>query len=317
MAGIKEYFKYFEDNARQWIAGGYDDSGYNYPTALHRVRIVSGFISGLNKKRLKVIDLGCGGGDLAFRLVRDGHSALGVDQSKKMIEIAENGRKKLPKKVRERVRFLREEIDQKMMPGEKFDIVTAMGLIGYLPDDKILFKIANGLLKPGGYLLVSARNRLFNMRSIGKRTEKEIKNRYALKLIKELYGLYNQVPAEDARRFVGNLRKTVLSLPKKTSFKKESMQSPLERHGLRASVLKSEPRQSTPGELKKTALKYGFKHRAYYGVHPHLLDPNLNKMLPPQLFNRVSDCLQVFEYLPISLSWSSVFIGAFKKSKNI
>lgn len=316
MVGIKEYLKYFEDNARQWIAGGYDDGGYNYPTALHRVRIVSGFISGLNEKRLRVIDLGCGGGDLAFSLARDGHTVLGADQSKKMIEIAENNRKKLPKRFRERVRFLCEEIDQKMMPGEKFDVVTAMGLIGYLPDDKILFKIANGLLKPGGYLLVSARNRLFNMRSISKRTEKEIKNRSALKLIKELRGLYNQAPAKDADRFVGSLKKTVLSLPKKMSFNKELMRSPLEKRGLSAPLLKSEPRQSTPGEMKTTALKCGFKHRVYYGVHPHLLDPNLNKMLPPQLFNKISDSLTVFEHLPIGLSWSSVFIGVFKKNKN-
>ena len=53
MVGIKEYLEYFENNARQWIAGGYDSSGYNYPTAFHRVRIVSKFISGLNKKGLQ------------------------------------------------------------------------------------------------------------------------------------------------------------------------------------------------------------------------------------------------------------------------
>ena len=314
MIGIKEYLEYFENNARQWIVGGYDASGYNYPTAMHRVRIVSKFISSLNKSGLKIIDLGCGGGDLSFRLAEDGHTVLGVDQSSKMVEIAEKNLANFPKKIKAQVRFLRGEIDEKMMPGEKFDVVAAMGLIGYLPDDKTFFKIAGNLLKPGGHLLVSSRNRLFNMKSIGFRTEREIKNKYALKLVRELGGLYNRVSAGDAHRFIGNLKKTVSGLPESMAFDRKSTLSPLEKHGLRASILKTEPRQSTPEELKKTALKCGFEHRAYYGVHPHLIDPALNKMLPPQLFNRISDCLEAFEHLPISLAWSSVFIGVFKKS---
>ena len=314
MAGIKEYLEYFENNARHWIIGGYDDSAYNYPTATHRVRIVSKYISSLNKKGLKIADLGCGGGNLAFRLAGDGHNVLGIDQSRKMIEIAENSLKKLPKKLRARVQFLRREIGRKMMPDKKFDVVTAMGLIGYLPDDRILFKIAGDLLKPNGYLLVSVRNRLFNMKSISFRTEKEIKNKNALKLIKELGGLYNQVSLKDANRFVRNLKEAVSGFSENTAFDKKSARSPLEKHGLITPILKSEPRQSTPEELKKAASKCGFKYKAYYGVHPHLLDPALNKMLPPQLFNKISDCLGAFEHLPMSLAWSSVFMGVFQKN---
>lgn len=314
MVGIK---KYFEDNAKWWILGGYNENGYNYPTAFHRARVASKFISGLSKKRLDIIDLGCGGGDVAFRLAQEGHTVLGVDQSKKMIEIAEGRRKKLPKKIQERVSFSLGTIDEKMKPGKKFDVVVAMGFIGYLPDDKILFKVANNLLKPNGYLLVSCRNRLFNMVSISKRTEREVKKGEALKLIKELNALYDRVPVKDVERLVKKLKKTAANLPEKMSFGKKSAESASEKRVSRVSALNSEPRQSTPGELKNTALKCGFKHKAYYGVHPHLIDPNLNKMLPPQLFNKISGCLEALEHLPVSLAWSSVFIGAFQKSKNI
>lgn len=313
MVGIK---KYFEDNAERWIVGGYGDDGYNYPTALHRVRIVSKFIAGLNKKGLKIIDLGCGGGDLTFQLAQDGNAVLGIDQSQKMIEIAESRRKKLPKKIQERVQFSLREIDEKMNPSKKFDITVAMGLIGYLPNDKILFKIANNLLKPGGYFLVSCRNRLFNMISIGKNTEKEIKNKEALKLIKELKELYVQIPSEDANKFIRNFKKIAVDLPEKMSFGKKSTLFISEKYSSCVSVLNSESRQTTPEQLKKTALKCGFKHKMYYGVHPHLIDPNLNKMLPPQLFNKISGCLETFEHLPISLAWSSVFIGTFQKNKH-
>ena len=258
MVGIKEYFEYFENNASEWIIGGYDASGYNYPTATHRVRIVSKFISGLNKKGLKIADLGCGGGDLAFRLGRDGHNVLGIDQSRKMIEIAENNLKKLPKKFRARIQFLRGEIGRKMMFGKKFDVVTAMGLIGYLPDDKIFFQIAGDLLKPNGYLLVSARNRLFNMKSVGFRTEKEVKNKNALKLIKELGDLYNQVSLKDANRFVRNLKEIISGFPENVAFNSKSARSPLEKRGLSTPLLKTEPRQTPPEELKKSTSKFRF-----------------------------------------------------------
>lgn len=314
MVGIK---KYFEDNAKQWIAGGYDDSGYNYPTALHRVRIVSKFIGDLNKKELRIVDLACGGGDLAFELAKNGHTVLGVDQSQKMIDIADARRKKLSKKIQKNTKFILRDIDKNLNLGEKFDVVTAMGFIGYLPNDKILFNIANNLLKANGHFLVSVRNRLFNMNSLSKRTEKEIKAGDALKLIKELNGLYAPISIKDADKFIAQLKKTTTNLPIKASFNKTSALSPEEKYGSRVSSLNAEPRQSTPEQFKKTALKSGFKHRAYYGVHPHLIDPNLNKALPPQLFNRISESLEALEHLPISLAWSSVFIGAFqKKSRN-
>lgn len=310
MAGIK---KYFEDNARQWILDGYNDNGYNYPTAFHRVRIVLNFIKTLKKKKLKIVDLGCGGGDLAFRLAECGHEVLGVDQSQEMINICEKKLSKIPKKNQKNVKFIRKEIDKKLNLGEKFDIVTALGFIGYLPNDKFLFDIADNLLKPNGCLLVSCRNRLFNMNSISFRTEREIRAGEAVELVKELRSLYVQVPLKDVSKFIKNLKEISKNLPNKITFNKKSALSPSQKYRPYVSSLGSEVRQSTPEKLKKIALKCGFEHMAYYGVHPHLMDPNLNKMLPPQFFNKISGCLEALEHLPISLAWSSVFVGVFQK----
>jgi len=93
MAGIK---KYFELHARQWIADSYRDDGYNYPVAFHRARIVSKFVSGLDRSKLKIIDLGCGGGDVTFNLARDGHEVLGIDRSREMINLARARRASCP-----------------------------------------------------------------------------------------------------------------------------------------------------------------------------------------------------------------------------
>lgn len=71
-------------------------------------------------------------------------------------------------------------------------------------------------------------------------------------------------------------------------------------------------RQSTPKELKETAARYNFNFCQYWGVHPHMLLPKLNRKLPLRFFNILSDALCVFENEDISLIWSSVFIGKFE-----
>ena len=222
--------------------------------------------------------------------------------------------------MQDRIEIIHGAIDGKINLEKKFDVVVAMGFIGYLPNDRIFFDAINNLLKPNGYLLVSCRNRLFNMNSISSKTETEIKNGEAIKLIKELKDLYAQIPREDASRFIKSFKKIAENLSEKISFNKKSILSPSEKYApytaAPASKFEQLRRQHTPKQLKATALKYGFELLAYYGIHPHLMDPNLNKMFPPQLFNKMSGCLETLEHLPISLAWSSVFIGAFlKKAK--
>ena len=68
-------------------------------------------------------------------------------------------------------------------------------------------------------------------------------------------------------------------------------------------------------EMIKLSKKTNFKVDKFYGVHPHIIDPNLNKMLPVKVFNQISDALTAFEEEKISLIWSSVFISVLKKIK--
>ena len=153
------------------------------------------------------------------------------------------------------------------------------------------------------------------MNSLSFRTKREIKNGEAVRLIGELEKLYARIPAKDADAFVTGLKKIAKDLPPKTSFNRKLMLSASEKYCPDTTTLNREPRQNTPQQLQKTASKCGFRHKAYFGVHPHLIDPNANKAFPPQLFNKISSSLEALEHLPISLVWSSVFIGAFQKIK--
>jgi hypothetical protein len=73
-------------------------------------------------------------------------------------------------------------------------------------------------------------------------------------------------------------------------------------------------KQHTPEQLDVVANMEGFVKDSIYGVHPHLLGSNLNKLLPPGLYNKLSEPLEAFEDLPISLTWCSVFMSVYRLS---
>lgn len=313
----KKTKKYFEENAARWVADGYNEQGYNYPVGFHRARIVTKYLSKFDNKNLKILDLGCGRGDLTFLLAQIGYDVTGIDQSRAMLDLAEEKRSKLSESIRKRVRFNLESVNE-LSTDKKFDIVVAMGFIGYFNSDKYIFDIVNKLLKPGGYFLVSCRNELFNITSVGFRTENAIKTKKATKLVKEIIKIHDQskISIDDANNFAVKIKKITKDLPNRFVCDEKLAQSPSEVLGSYKSGSEFEPRQNTPENFRKIATKCGFEHETYFGVHPHLLDPSMNKLLPPGLFNKLCGSLEAFEHLPISLIWSSVFIGVFKKAQS-
>ena len=301
--------KYFKENAKSWLLDGYETYGYNYPVGYSRMRIVLKILNEFNK-RLHVMDLGCGGGQLSIALVKRGHRVVGIDQSNEMIAYAKSRLSLEKESVKRNIEFICQSFVKTSVDEEKFDAVISMGVIGYLPNDNMLFKIAHKLLKPKGLFLVSCRNKLFNMVSLSDRTIKEIKNKNAGNLVSEIKELYHPIPFKDAKTLIKQLKKNISQSSIKITELKKKRETQNESKSYTMNI---EPRQHTPQSLITTAKKFGFKHESYYGVHPHLLVPHLNYLFPPGTYNSLSSSLEVLEHLPISLIWSSVFIGVFKK----
>jgi 2-polyprenyl-3-methyl-5-hydroxy-6-metoxy-1,4-benzoquinol methylase len=300
---VKEYF---ETSADHWIANSYKGDGYNYPTALHRVRIVRRILAECGES-LSVADLGCGGGNLAIALAIDGHDVVGIDQSARMVEIARQEAAKLSPEVAARLRFSTGEIEANGLAAGTFDAVTCMGVIGYQPDDSVIFRAAANVLKPGGRLLVSCRNRLFNMASPSFRTENEVIDGRALELLRQLRSYYQPIPDEDKRRLIERVQALPALLADHMAAAEPSPPSATDdRPGI-------ESRQHTPKGLEAEAVRHGFRCVGCYGVHPHLIDPNAKRLLPPGVFNALSSVLEVLEHLPIAIAWSSVFVSVFRK----
>ena len=303
---VKEYF---EKQADYWITNTYQSDGYSYPTALHRVRIVRKALSSA-EGHLKIADLGCGGGHLATALAQDGHDVTGVDQSNRMIEIAQARAAELSADTSARIHFVTGEVDTDSLPSNSFDAVTCMGVIGYQPTDDIVFATARRLLKPNGKLLVSCRNRLFNMNSPSFRTVHEVESGGALNLLAELLECYQPLPAEAGQAVIDRIN----SLPGNLLENAKAGFAPPKDNGPRKDDLPGiESRQHTPHELDLNASSHGFRPLAQFGVHPHLIDPNMKRLLPPGVFNALSEVLEPLEDQPIALAFSSVFISLFDK----
>lgn len=304
--------KYFGENSEAWVATSYETDGYIFPTALARLQKIEILLANLfPSTKVKIVDLGCGAGHLCIKLANLGYTSTGVDQSHSMLSQALKARSSMTEEVRSRVQFLnRDLLDNGLAPGS-CDAVTSLGVIGYLPNDNVLFEEANRLLRSDGTFIVSCRNRLFNMVSMSDYTLREIERGDAKELVEEIRELFQQISKQDTLNFVKSLASVSSQLLSDDG--QSSAEQTLEINPMFTTSI--EARQHTPKGLLETARNHGFEHAGFFGIHPHLMMAGLNHSFPPNIFNRLSSSLDALDHLPASLIWSSVLIGVFQKAR--
>lgn len=304
--------QYFSENAADWVGAGYDPADPRvYPTPLHRARVVcSIFESAGGAKR--IADLGCGGGNLPIALAERGHTVTGFDRSAEMLALARRGAEAKGPDVAARLDFRQADISADLDVGEApYDGIVSMGVIGYLTDDDILFKIARRALKPDGLLLISCRNRLFNMVSLSGRTRREIEQSGALVLLDEIERLYQAVPPATTLAFLEALERAASGARGLVDPAIDPADEKID--PLVDGNMSFEPSQQTPEGMTRTARENGFEPVQYIGIHPHPMDPRLNRLMPAGVYNRISQAAEPFEATPLGLIWSSVFIGVYRR----
>jgi 2-polyprenyl-3-methyl-5-hydroxy-6-metoxy-1,4-benzoquinol methylase len=100
----------------------------------------------------RVIELGCGSGELTAMISRRGHDVMGVDINRDKILAA---RTRFPG-----VRFEQQDIREIVVDGERFDTVVLAEVLEHVNDavGHDMLTIAWALLRPGGRLIVSVPN---------------------------------------------------------------------------------------------------------------------------------------------------------------
>jgi SAM-dependent methyltransferase len=110
----------------------------------------------------RVLDLGCGAGQLAHYLATTGAAeVVGVDVSERMLALAR------AEWAHPRVTYYRGAVEEVMFPPQRFDLVVSSLVLHYVDDYAGLILRIAGWLAPGGVLVYSTEHPIFTARLPG------------------------------------------------------------------------------------------------------------------------------------------------------
>jgi 2-polyprenyl-6-hydroxyphenyl methylase/3-demethylubiquinone-9 3-methyltransferase len=105
-------------------------------------------------KKIKILDIGCGGGLLSEPMCRLGANVTGIDASAKNIEVAKFHAKKNKLKIDYKVAS-----PEKLKTKIKFDVILNMEIVEHVEDIDFFIKESAKLLKKNGVMFVATLNK--------------------------------------------------------------------------------------------------------------------------------------------------------------
>lgn len=104
------------------------------------------------KKKIEVLDIGCGVGTVDFYLARNSKLVTGVDYSYKAINIAKLNAEKLG--ISKNLKFYQKKFPEQKIPG-KYDMVLCLEVLEHLKNDKFVAEKIKNLLSKNGIAFFS------------------------------------------------------------------------------------------------------------------------------------------------------------------
>ena len=105
-------------------------------------------------KNIKLLDIGCGGGLLSEPMCRLGANVVGIDASKKNIEVAKFHAKKNKLKIDYKI-----SSPEMLKSKTKFDVILNMEIVEHVNDIDFFIKESSKLLKKNGIMFIATLNK--------------------------------------------------------------------------------------------------------------------------------------------------------------
>jgi len=120
-----------------------------------RPRILASLELADMKPGMRILDVGCGRGEVVLYCARQGVHAVGIDYSREAIGLAEKARAAHSPEEQEHMRFICDDIKTLAFEAS-FDRIFMLDLVEHLHDWELLelFAVCRKLLKPGGALII-------------------------------------------------------------------------------------------------------------------------------------------------------------------
>ena len=156
----KEIEKFSRIAEEWWNPNGKFKPLHNFnPIRIKYIRdnIVNDFnikISSKPFKNIKILDIGCGGGLLSEPMCRLGAKVVGIDASKKNIEVARFHARKSKLKIDYRVAS-----PEKLNTNVKFDVILNMEIVEHVENIDFFIKESSKLLKQNGVMFIATLNK--------------------------------------------------------------------------------------------------------------------------------------------------------------
>ncbi len=268
----RETLKFFDEKALDWKAKALDKKKEPRVNVIKQRNDFALHVVNNRNETDMVLDVGCGIGDLAVAMGKLEANVYGIDFAPGMIDIANDLAAKSGVK---NVKFAARDFFTMSIEDELYDMVIANGFIEYISfaqrDD--FFGRCIKILKPGGSLVVSSRNRLFNLFSVNAYTEQEMKERVIGDLVRETVAWNMKPKIEEMLKFT--------PVP---------LTDPLIEHA-NTGVGVSTRYQYTPVQLIRLLAEMGYAVKEVSPIHVHGLTPQMKNEWPA-MHVKVANALQ-------------------------
>ena len=305
--------EYFNRVAASYLDRYYTSGSGRYPNLKLRTDIVIQAVTDFVEPEGRVLDAGCGGGNLVAELARCGYCVHGLDLAPSMVEATRSVIGALPADVAERCDVRQGDIEALPYPDTFFDAAVASGVFEYLTTDQQALRELRRVLKMEGIVLISFRNRSFNTYSANSYTLRELESGQLEPLLESVISDIQK----DARRIAGKAQDFYQDLQKAVGRLAQCPPSAINASQLAVLSDKQakafwektmERRQHTVAEVETVAREARFALEQVFFFHFHPLPPMVRELMP-EVYDALALAMESFSDTRLGELLASGFVA--------